>query len=316
MAWPAASMRPASDSSSRRCFIRRSGTQERRAASWACAPCSTSSVPCATRPGRSTRRLGWRTRSWPARWPTSWRGSGSSGRSCSTPLTAWTSCLCGGPESRRSEDPHEVTGLAVTSRGPLEKEETDDVLSRLVLEARQDLQRRRYLMGSDQLELAVAAYEPKDFLGALRRPALAVIAEMKQRTPSMGVLAEDYHPADIAHAYSDGGAAAISVLTHMAGFGGRPEHIRMVRAATSLPILRKDFVTDPYEVAEARACGADAVLLIVAALRPSELRDLVALTKSRGIAALVEVHDETETAAALEAGAPGGRGKPRCLRPR
>ena len=180
---------------------------------------------------------------------------------------------------------------------------TDDVLGRLVLEARQDLQRRRYLMGSDQLELAVATYEPKDFLGALRRPTLAVIAEMKQRTPSIGVLADDYHPADIAHAYTDGGAAAISVLTHMAGFGGRPEHIRMVRAATSLPILRKDFVTDPYEVAEARACGADAVLLIVAALELSQLRDLVALTKSRGIAALVEVHDERETEAALAAGA-------------
>ena len=182
-------------------------------------------------------------------------------------------------------------------------QETDDVLSRLVLEARQDLQRRRFLTGSDQLELAAAAYEPKDFLSALRRSGLAVIAEMKQRTPSMGVLTEDYHPADIAHAYGDGGAAAISVLTHMAGFGGRPEHIRMVRAATGLPILRKDFVTDPYEVAEARACGADAVLLIVAALEPRQLTDLVALTKSRGIAALVEVHDETETRTALEAGA-------------
>src|SRR5205823_13133107 len=167
-------------------------------------------------------------------------------------------------------------------------QETEDVLSRLVLEARQDLQRRRYLMGSDQLELAVAAYEPKDFLGALRRPALAVIAEMKQRTPSMGVLPEDYHPADIAHAYSDVGAAAISVLTHMAGFGGRPEHIRMVRAATRLPILRKDFVTDPFEVAEARACGADAVLLIVAALQPGQLRDLIGVSRNRGLAALVE----------------------------
>jgi len=175
----------------------------------------------------------------------------------------------------------------VTSRGPLKSE---DVLSRLVLEARQDLQRRRHLMGPDQLELAVAAYTPRDFIGALRKPGLAVIAEMKQRTPSMGVLAEDYRPADIAHAYTDGGASAISVLTHMAGFGGRP-------------VLRKDFVTDPYEVAEARACGADAVLLIVAALEPSQLRDLVALTKSRGMAALVEVHDEAETHAALEADA-------------
>src|SRR5690349_18919944 len=158
-------------------------------------------------------------------------------------------------------------------------------------------------MGSDQLERAVAAYQPKDFLGALRRPALAVIAEMKQRTPSMGVLSEDYRPADLAHAYTDGGAAAISVLTHMAGFGGRIEHIRQVRAATDLPILRKDFVTDPFEVAEARACGADAVLLIVAAYESRQLRELVAVTKSRGVAALVEVHDERETEAALEAGA-------------
>jgi len=181
--------------------------------------------------------------------------------------------------------------------------ETDDVLSRLVTAARQDLQRRRYLMDSSRFEEIVAAYQPKDFAGALRRPHLAVIAEMKQRTPSMGVLSEDYRPADLAHVYADGGAAAISVLTHMAGFGGRPEHIRMVRAATQLPILRKDFVTDPYEIAEARACGADAVLLIVAALEGSQLRDLIAVTKSRAIAALVEVHDEAETAAALECGA-------------
>jgi len=173
----------------------------------------------------------------------------------------------------------------------------------LVLEARQDLQRRRYLMDSDRFEQTVAAYTPKDFLGALRQPHLAVVAEMKQRTPSMGVLSEDYRPADLAHAYADGGAAAISVLTHMAGFGGRIEHIRQVHAATDLPILRKDFVTDPFEVAEARACGADAVLLIVAAYEASHLRELIAITKSRGLAALVEVHDERETAAALEAGA-------------
>jgi len=180
---------------------------------------------------------------------------------------------------------------------------SEDLLSRLVLEARQDLQRRRYLMDSDRFEQAVAAYTPKDFAAALKGPKLAVVAEMKQRTPTMGVLAEDYRPADLAHAYAEGGAAAISVLTHMAGFGGRVEHVRSVRAATELPILRKDFVTDPYEVAEARASGADAVLLIVAALEPDQLRSLIALTKSRGIAALVEVHDERETAAALEAGA-------------
>jgi indole-3-glycerol phosphate synthase len=194
--------------------------------------------------------------------------------------------------------------------------EESDLLARLVVEARQDLQRRRALVGQDQFELAVAAYMPKDFVGALRRPGLAVIAEMKQRTPIMGVLAEEYRPADLAHAYTDGGAAAISVLTHMAGFGGRPEHMMAARAATSLPILRKDFVTDPFEIAEARAAGADAVLLIVAALAspPSGevarsaggavgLRDLLAVARSRGVAAMVEVHDERETQLALEAGA-------------
>lgn len=181
--------------------------------------------------------------------------------------------------------------------------EAGDLLSRLVLEAKQDLQRRRFLMDSDRFEEMVAAYQPLDFARALRGPRLAVIAEMKQRAPSMGVLSQDYRPADIAHAYAEGGAAAISVLTHMAGFGGRPEHLRMVRAATTLPILRKDFVTDPFEIAEARACGADAVLLIVAALQRPELKMLVAVTRSRGMTALVEVHSEAETAAALDAGA-------------
>ena len=178
-----------------------------------------------------------------------------------------------------------------------------DLLARLVIEARQDLQRRRALVAPDQFERAVAAYIPKDFAGALRGPGLSVIAEMKQRTPSMGVLVEDYRPADLAHAYTDGGAAAISVLTHMAGFGGRPEHVKAARAATSLPILRKDFVTDQYEIAEARASGADAVLLIVAALDGPHLVEMLAVVKSRGMGALVEVHDESETATALEAGA-------------
>ena len=158
-------------------------------------------------------------------------------------------------------------------------------------------------MDQDRFEQTVAAYTPKDFIGALRTPQLAVIAEMKQRTPSMGVLSDDYRPADLAHAYAEGGAAAISVLTHMAGFGGRPEHVRAVRAATELPILRKDFVTDPFEVGETRACGADAVLLIVAALDAAQLQELIRVSKSRGVAALVEVHDEREAAAALSAGA-------------
>ena len=178
-----------------------------------------------------------------------------------------------------------------------------DLLARLVLEARQDLQRRRALISQDQFERAVAAHTPRDFIGALRLPGLSVIAEMKQRTPTMGVLAEDYRPAQLARAYADGGAAAISVLTHMASFGGRPEHVMAVRDATPLPILRKDFLTDSYEVAEARASGADAVLLIVAALERAQLAELMRMTRSRGVAALVEVHNEAETATALEVGA-------------
>ena len=178
-----------------------------------------------------------------------------------------------------------------------------DLLTRLVTEARQDMQRRRALMPPDQLERAVAAHTPKDFVGALRRPGLSVIAEMKQRTPSMGVLSEDYRPRELARAYTDGGAAAISVLTHMAGFGGRPEHIQEARLATHLPILRKDFVTDPYEIGEARAAGADAILLIVAALDRPRLAELLRVTRSRGLAALVEVHDEMEADAAVASGA-------------
>jgi indole-3-glycerol phosphate synthase len=178
-----------------------------------------------------------------------------------------------------------------------------DLLSRLVAEAKVDLERRRALRTQDELELAIHAYTPKDFVGALRRPRLAVIAEMKQRTPSMGVLADDYRPIDIARSYGEGGAAAISVLTHMASFGGRPEHIEAARLATDLPILRKDFITDPYEIGEARAEGADAVLLIVAALEPAQLRRLLAVVRSRGLSALVEVHDEGEARVAVEAGA-------------
>jgi indole-3-glycerol phosphate synthase len=178
-----------------------------------------------------------------------------------------------------------------------------DLLSRLVLESRQDLQRRRALLSQDQFERAAAAHTPRDFIGALGKPGLSVIAEMKQRTPTMGVLAEDYRPADLARQYTEGGAVAISVLTQMASFGGRTEHVTAVRDATTLPILRKDFLTDSYEVAEARASGADAVLLIAAALAHSQLAELVRMTRSRGITALVEVHDEAEVATALEVGA-------------
>jgi len=177
------------------------------------------------------------------------------------------------------------------------------LLARLVAESEAETRARRAKVSLSELEHRAAAYRPRDFAGALRRGGLAVIAEMKQRTPSMGVLSEHYRPADLAASYTRGGAAALSVLTQEASFGGSLAHLEAARASTDLPILRKDFITDPHQVLEARAAGADAVLLIVAALDSSGLRDLLAAARDRGLAALVEVHDEREAETAATAGA-------------
>lgn len=126
---------------------------------------------------------------------------------------------------------------------------------------------------------------------------------MKPRSPSKGPLTDDYRPAELARAYQGGGAHAVSVLTHEAGFGGSPDHLAVARAACELPVLRKDFVVDEYQILEARALGADALLLIVAALAPARLAALLARTRACGMEALVEVHDEREVDVALEAGA-------------
>lgn len=180
---------------------------------------------------------------------------------------------------------------------------TGDLLHRLVAEARRETAGRRAAVSLERLEEAAASHSVRDFAAAIRKPGLSVIAEMKQRTPSMGVLVEDYRPADLALAYTRGGAAAISVLTHGAGFGGRPEHIRVAREHTPLPILRKDFITDAYQVVEAKAAGADAVLLVVAALDRRGLGELLREVERHGLTALVEVHSEPQTHAALQAGA-------------
>ena len=130
-----------------------------------------------------------------------------------------------------------------------------------------------------------------------------IIAECKRRSPSKGVLAVGYEPAAIAAKYEQGGAVAISVLTEPTFFDGALEHLRAVRAAVSLPLLRKDFIVDEYQLFEARANGADAILLIVAALEQQTLRRLQAKAHELGLAALVEVHDEEELSRALDAGA-------------
>jgi len=137
------------------------------------------------------------------------------------------------------------------------------------------------------------------FLSALRAPGVALIAEHKRRSPSAGAIREDLELHEVIGAYQAGGAAAISVLTEEVSFGGSLEDLRAARAHTTLPILRKDFTVDPYQLYEALAAGADAVLLIVAALGDAELGRLHELACRLGLAALVEVHDEPELERAL-----------------
>ena len=143
------------------------------------------------------------------------------------------------------------------------------------------------------------------FREALARPgAINIIAECKRRSPSRGVLRTRYDAAAIATAYTSAGAAAISVLTEPTFFDGLPDHLRSVRRVVDLPLLRKDFIVDDYQLLEAVADGADAVLLIVAALRDDTLKALKRRADSLGLATLVEIHDTTELDRALDLGAP------------
>ena len=149
---------------------------------------------------------------------------------------------------------------------------------------------------------ASMAPPPRDMVAALARPGVSLIAEVKRASPSKGVLCADLDPPALASAYEAGGAAAISVLTDEHFFQGSLDDLRAVRQQVHLPVLRKDFVIDPYQIVEARAAGADAVLLIVAVLNDADLASLYRLVRELGMAALVEVHDEAELARALAIG--------------
>lgn len=178
------------------------------------------------------------------------------------------------------------------------------VLDQIVGRVRERLpESKRRLPASRLRELAESALPRASFLEALRGPGIRLIAETKRRSPSRGLLREPYDPVALARQYQSAGAAAVSVLTEPVYFGGAPEHLQAVRDAVVLPLLRKDFVVDEYQVWEARAWGASAVLLIVAALDDSELGDLRAAADAARLTALVEVHTEAEAERALRAGA-------------
>lgn len=184
-----------------------------------------------------------------------------------------------------------------------------DVLKRILDRKREEV---REGLRAQPLPTIRAAAEsvpiPRDFVGAVRQRMAAglpaVIAEIKKASPSKGVLREDFRPGDIARSYAAHGAACLSVLTDRDFFQGAPEYLEQARSACTLPVLRKDFIVDPWQVYEARAMGADCILLIVAALEPAAMADLERLARELGMAVLVEVHDGAELDAALRLSTP------------
>ena len=178
------------------------------------------------------------------------------------------------------------------------------VLDDIVAGVREDVATREAATPLAEVKAAARAARPaRDALAALRAPGVGVIAEVKRRSPSRGALAEIPDPAVLARQYAAGGARVISVLTEQRRFGGSHANLAAVRAAVQVPVLCKDFVVSSYQVHEARAHGADVVLLIVAALEQNALLGLLERVESLGMTALVEVHTEDEADRALAAGA-------------
>ena len=179
---------------------------------------------------------------------------------------------------------------------------TGTVLDDIIVGVREDLEQRRRTVGSAELESLVCERGPAlDAAASLRGDGstLGLIAEVKRASPSKGALASIPAPAELAAIYEAGGAGAISVLTEQRRFRGSLADLDAVRARVDVPLLRKDFVVDPYQILEARAHGADLILLIVAALDDAQLRDLNALTAELGMQALVETHTAAELERAL-----------------
>lgn len=181
-----------------------------------------------------------------------------------------------------------------------------NILEKIVAVKREEIAASLLSLPLEALRLEAERRTPddaRDFVGALRDKQAAglpaIIAEVKKASPSKGVIREHFVPADIAVSYAGHGAACLSVLTDVQFFQGSVAYLKAARAACSLPVLRKDFIIDPYQVLEAKAMGADCILLIAAILEPAQMRDLEAYAASLGLAVLVEIHGRDELDAAL-----------------
>jgi indole-3-glycerol phosphate synthase len=182
--------------------------------------------------------------------------------------------------------------------------DTEDLLAKICDDTRAECARRRQSMSIDALKHKIAAQpKPRGFGRTLMDHVdvhrVALIAEIKKASPSGGLIREDFDPTAIARAYVEGGAACLSVLTDRSYFLGEPAHLKAARAAVSLPVLRKDFILEPWQVYESRAMGADCILLILAALSDDQARELEELARALDMDVLAEVHNEAELGRAL-----------------
>jgi indole-3-glycerol phosphate synthase len=178
------------------------------------------------------------------------------------------------------------------------------MLNEIITRKREEVEQRKKDIPISALKERIARRRaPLDFASALKGEGIRLIAEVKRASPSRGVLCPDFDPVALAKTYAQGGAAAISILTETNYFQGNLDHLALVRKTVNIPLLRKDFIFDPYQVYESRAYGADALLLIVAILSQEQLAELLALSHSLGLSSLVEVHNESEVERALGSGA-------------
>ncbi|GAB4517202.1 MAG: indole-3-glycerol phosphate synthase TrpC [Parvularculaceae bacterium] len=182
-----------------------------------------------------------------------------------------------------------------------------DILCEIIEYKKREIAAGKSASSFAALEAAArAAPAPRDFEGALRAKigefGVALIAEIKKASPSKGLIRNDFSPPDLAQAYARGGAACLSVLTDTPSFMGAPEHLQSVRAAVDLPVLRKDFMIDPWQIAQSRALGADGVLLIMACLEDAQAAELYDAAQKFGMAALFETHDRVELDRAIALG--------------